>query len=185
MQISRLSARLKEGQVLGGFLDDPIHSMRSSLNQGCKGGSGMQVIGKLTNKLLYGRVPEGVETEEIHLTHRLLNGPFAYRHAVSGHQNAGAVVPEAARSKTLRCGSSRNKARNCAACSSLGGAHPLTARCTKRMPSDSASLRSHSYFSRSSPRKSTTVVMPSFFNPARPLSFGCAPRKRTSLIFPA
>src|SRR5260370_708289 len=35
------------------------------------------------------------------------------------------------------------------------------------------------------PGKATTVVIPNFFSSARPCAEGCAPRKSTSLIFPA
>ena len=71
------------------------------LNQWCEGLRGTQMVRELADKLLHGRVPESIETEEIHLIHRLFGGPFVYRHAVSGHKNAGAVVAKAAMHKNL------------------------------------------------------------------------------------
>jgi hypothetical protein len=52
------------------------------------------------------------------------------------------------------------------------------------MPRRSASRFSHSDLERSSARRSTIVVIPSFFNSSSPCSFGCAPRYSKSLIFP-
>src|SRR6266568_9160921 len=74
----------------------PASSVRGCLNQRCEGRRGTQMIRKVADELLHGRVPEAVETEEIHLTHRLLRRPFVHRHAVGGDKHARAVVPKEA-----------------------------------------------------------------------------------------
>src|SRR5207253_7718956 len=126
-----------------------------------------------------------VEDEEIHFFHGLISRPFFEGHAISGNENAGAIVTETAMHENLCPGSLSNKERNWTTCSSVGGDQPLTGMWTKRMPSDSARLRSQATFSRFSPRRSTMVVMPNIFNSERPTSLGCAPRYRTSVTFPA
>src|ERR1700722_1115817 len=85
--------------------------------------------------------------------------------------------------KTFCC-ESRNSERNCATSSLVGAANPAMGICTNRMPNFSACCRSHSDLPRSSARRSTIVVIPSFFNSSNPCSFGCAPRYSPSLIFP-
>lgn len=59
------------------------------------------MVRELAYVLLHGRVPEAVETEEIHFIDRLFGGPFVYRHAESGHENACAIVSEAAMHKNF------------------------------------------------------------------------------------
>src|SRR5579859_2335535 len=90
---------LEEVQVFRGFGSAVILLLRRSLNQRPQGRRGMEVIRKVANELLHGRMPEAVETEEIHLIHSLLRRPFVDGHTIRSNENAGAVVSEAAMHK--------------------------------------------------------------------------------------
>src|SRR5215470_1831497 len=73
--------------------------MRGWLNQRRENRVGTQTVWEFPNELLHGRMPETVETEEIHLIHGACGQPVVRRHAVSGHKNARAVVAEEAMHK--------------------------------------------------------------------------------------
>lgn len=46
-------------------------------------------------------MPESVEAEEIHFFHSLFRGPLVESHAISGDENAGAIIAEAAMDENL------------------------------------------------------------------------------------
>lgn len=64
--------------------------------EGSEGGSGVQARGEIVDKCFHGGVPQAVEAKEIHFLDGLIGSPVVQGNAVSGDENAGAIVTETA-----------------------------------------------------------------------------------------
>src|SRR6266566_6858793 len=70
--------------------------LRSQGAKRSKSGSSSQPPREIADKRFHRRVPEAAEPEEIHFFQGLFSRPFLEGHAISGNENAGAIVTETA-----------------------------------------------------------------------------------------
>ena len=67
---------------------------------------------ELANEGFHGGMPKAVEAKKIHLLQGLLGGPFFEGHAIGGHEDAGAIIAEAAVHEIFSLGSLWKRERN-------------------------------------------------------------------------